>query len=77
MVILSPRNASAAWWSAFEVAVRYGAQFVVTVVLARLLAPEVFGMVSMLLVFTSLAAVLSASGPRPTTKRQCSPSVSL
>ena len=62
MVILSPRNASAAWWSAFEVAVRYGAQFVVTVVLARLLAPEVFGMVSMLLVFTSLAAVLIDAG---------------
>lgn len=45
-----------------EIASRYGVQFVVTIVLARLLVPDDFGLVAMLLVFTSVGAVIVDSG---------------
>jgi O-antigen/teichoic acid export membrane protein len=38
----------AAKWSALDVFVRHGVQFVVSVVLARILTPEDFGVVAML-----------------------------
>lgn len=41
---------------------RYGAQFMVMVILARLLSPEDFGLIAMLLIFTSVAAMLTDSG---------------
>jgi len=59
---LTRRAAHATWWSALEIAARYGVQFVVMILLARLLAPSDFGLVAMLLVFTNIAALLVDSG---------------
>lgn len=49
-------------WSAIEIFSRYGVQFVVTVVLARLLSPADFGLIAMLVVFTSIGASLATGG---------------
>ena len=59
---LTHRAVSATWWSALEISVRFGAQFVVMVVLARLLSPSDFGLVAMLMVFTSVGALLVDAG---------------
>lgn len=59
---LTLRATHAAWWSTFEILARYGVQFVVAVVLARLLDPADFGLMAMLLVFTTLAALLVDGG---------------
>lgn len=59
---LTHRATRAAWWSAAEIAARYGVQFVVMVVLARLLQPSDFGLMAMLLVFTTFAALLAEGG---------------
>lgn len=59
---LTHRAAHAAWWSALEIAARYGVQFGVLIVLARLLTPADFGLIAMLLVFTSVAALLVDGG---------------
>jgi len=59
---LAHRAAHATWWSALEIAARYGVQFAVMIVLARLLAPSDFGLIAMLLVFTTVAALLVDSG---------------
>jgi O-antigen/teichoic acid export membrane protein len=50
-------------WSALDIALRQGLQFAVTIAMARLLAPEIFGMVALLVVFTALASVLVEAGP--------------
>jgi len=62
MSTLETRAASAAWWSTLEILARYGVQFVVMVVLARLLTPDDFGLIAMLLVFTSIGTLLVDSG---------------
>jgi len=59
---LASRAAHAGWWSALEIAARYGTQLVLMVVLARLLPAETFGLIAMLLVFTSIGALLVDSG---------------
>ena len=59
---LAHRAVHATWWSALEIAARYGVQFAVMIVLARLLAPADFGLIAMLLVFTTVAALLVDSG---------------
>lgn len=59
---LTEEAASATVWSAMEIASRYGVQFVVTIVLARLLSPSDFGLIAMLLVFTSLGSTLANGG---------------
>ena len=59
---LATRAISATWWSTLEIASRYGVQLVVLVVLARLLSPTDFGLVAMLLVFTSIGALLVDAG---------------
>lgn len=56
------RAANAAMWSSLEIAARYGVQFVVMVAMARLLMPEDFGLIAMLLVFTSVGAMFVDSG---------------
>ena len=56
------RAIHATLWSAIEITARYGMQFVVTVVLARILAPADFGLIAMLLVFTTIGALLANSG---------------
>lgn len=45
-----------------EIAARYSAQFLVVIILARLLTPADFGLIAMLLVFTSVAGLLVDSG---------------
>lgn len=62
MMPLAYRASRATWWSAMEIGARYGVQFVVTVVLARLLIPSDFGLLAMLLVFTALGSVLADAG---------------
>lgn len=59
---LAARAAGATWWSTLEIAARYGVQFVVLIFLARLLSPADFGLVAMVLVFTSIGALLVDSG---------------
>ena len=56
------RAAHAVWWSALEIGIRYGVQFGVTMALARLLTPSDFGLMAMLLVFTTFAALLVEGG---------------
>lgn len=56
------RATLAVWWSALEIGTRYGVQFGVTIVLARLLTPADFGLMAMLLVFTTFAALLMEGG---------------
>lgn len=60
--MLTRRAAHATWWSALEIAARYGVQFLVMIFLARLLTPADFGLIAMLLVFTTVAAQLVDSG---------------
>lgn len=62
MTFMRERTARAVFWSAIEIAARYGTQVIVTLVLARLLTPADFGLVAMLLVFTSIGALLTDSG---------------
>lgn len=59
---LTARATSAAWWSALEIGTRYGVQFAVMMALARLLTPADFGLMAMLLVFTTFAALLVEGG---------------
>jgi len=59
---ITKRAADATWWSTLEITARYSVQFVVMIVLARLLSPAEFGLFAMLLVFTSIAALLVDSG---------------
>ncbi len=62
MTTLHQKTAKAAKWSAVDVFVRHGMQFVVSVVLARLLVPEDFGMIAMLAMFVSVAGIFIDSG---------------
>lgn len=48
MTTLHQKTTSAAKWSALDVFMRQGAQFVVAIVLARILAPEDFEVIAML-----------------------------
>lgn len=59
---LTHRAVRATWWSGLEISARYGTQFVVMVILARLLAPADFGLIAMLLVFTSVGGLFVDSG---------------
>lgn len=56
------RATHAVWWSGIEISTRYGVQFAVTMALARLLTPADFGLMAMLLVFTTFAALLVEGG---------------
>jgi teichuronic acid exporter len=56
------KAAAAGLWSALDIVLRQGVQFVVTVVLARLLAPEDFGIIALLTFFTTLSIALGQSG---------------
>lgn len=62
MPSIKHRAIDSTWWSTIEVASRYGVQFVVMIVLARLLLPADFGLIAMLLVFTSIGALLVDAG---------------
>ena len=56
------KAAKAGLWSALDIAFRQGVQFVVTIVLARLLAPEDFGVIALLAFFASLSIAFAQSG---------------
>jgi O-antigen/teichoic acid export membrane protein len=56
------RAASAGAWSAIEMVARQGIGFVVSIILARLLAPEHFGLIALLTLFSGLATVLVQGG---------------
>jgi len=56
------RIARAVSWSAIDVLVRHGLNFVVLVILARFLSPADFGLVAMLALFVAVAALLVESG---------------
>lgn len=59
---LGQRAAQAAWWSGTELLIRYGAQFITTVVLARLLTPLDFGLIWILMVFIVMGTILTDAG---------------
>jgi teichuronic acid exporter len=50
-------------WSALDIFLRQGMQFAALIAMARLLAPELFGTVALLTVFTALASVIVEAGP--------------
>jgi O-antigen/teichoic acid export membrane protein len=56
------KAASAGLWSAVDVVLRQGIQFVVTVFLARLLTPADFGVIAILVFFSSLSMVFVQGG---------------
>jgi len=61
-VLLKQQAISAVGWSSVEALSRQGLQFVFSVVLARLLSPEEFGTVAMILLFTSVAGIFADGG---------------
>ncbi|MFZ5524816.1 MAG: MOP flippase family protein [Pseudomonadota bacterium] len=62
MTTLHQKTTSATKWSALDVFMRQGVQFVVTIVLARILAPEDFGVIAMLALFIGVASIFIDSG---------------
>lgn len=62
MTTLVQKTASATKWSALDVFARQGAQFVVTIVLARILTPEDFGAIAMLALFIGVGTVFIDGG---------------
>lgn len=62
MTSLAHKTTSAAKWSALDVFMRQGVQFAVAIVLARILAPEEFGVVAVLTLFIGVAAVFIDGG---------------
>jgi O-antigen/teichoic acid export membrane protein len=62
MTTLHQKTTSAAKWSAVDVFMRQGVQFVVSIVLARILAPEDFGVIAMLAMFIGVAGIFIDSG---------------
>lgn len=53
---------SATLWSGLEIFLRHGLQFVVVIVLARLLTPDEFGTIALLYIFVGVAGVLADGG---------------
>lgn len=62
MTTLVQKTAGAVKWSALDVVMRQGVQFVVSIVLARILAPEEFGVVALLSLFIGVATVFIDGG---------------
>ena len=62
MMSLRQRALAATTWSGADILVRQGLQFAVSVALARLLAPEDFGTIALLYLFTGVASVFVDSG---------------
>lgn len=58
----SKRTAQAMIWSAIDVFLRFGLQFLLSVLLSRILTPADFGLMASLLLFTSLAGLFVDSG---------------
>ena len=62
MTPLVQKATSATKWSALDVFMRQGVQFVVTVILARILVPEDFGIIAVLTLFIGVATVFADCG---------------
>lgn len=56
------KAARAGAWSALDIVLRQGVQFVVSIILARLLAPAAFGLIALLAFFTSLSITFVQGG---------------
>jgi teichuronic acid exporter len=56
------KAARAGAWSALDIVLRQGVQFVVSIVLARILAPADFGLIALLTFFTSLSVTFVQGG---------------
>lgn len=56
------KAAKAGLWSALDIAFRQGVQFVVSIILARLLAPEDFGIIAVMAFFATLSMTFAQSG---------------
>ncbi len=59
---LKSRTLRGLFWSFLELAAQQGIQFAVTVILARLLFPEEFGLIAMLAIFMAIGQTLINSG---------------
>lgn len=59
---MKSRAISATLWSGADIFLRQGLQFVVSIVLARLLSPEEFGTIALLYLFTGLASAFVDCG---------------
>ena len=60
--MLKARALDAAIWSALEVLFRHGLQFLVTVIVARLLVPADFGLFSIAMMLVAVASVIADGG---------------
>lgn len=59
---ITHKSLSAVFWSGADVFMRQGLQFFVSILLARLLLPEEFGLLAMLSIFTGVAGLFVDSG---------------
>lgn len=59
---IKARSIAAVGWSTIEAFSRLGLQFVVSIFLARLVGPEEFGTIAMIVLFTAVASVFIDSG---------------
>ena len=62
MTTLHQEATSATKWSALDVVLRQGMQFVVSIILARILVPEDFGVIAMFALFIGVASIFIDSG---------------
>jgi O-antigen/teichoic acid export membrane protein len=56
------RVGRAAYWSTVDTLIRQGGQFFISIVLARLISPEDFGLIALLTIFTTVAALFADGG---------------
>src|SRR5690554_3066169 len=62
MPSLKSKTISGIIWTGLETVGQYFIQFVITIILARILTPSDFGLIEMLLIFTALSRVIVDSG---------------
>ena len=59
---LKSKTLNALFWSFLERFSQHGIQFVISIILARLLLPEEFGLIAMLMIFMAIAQAFIDSG---------------
>lgn len=59
---LKDKTVSGVAWSGIDNVVQYAVQFIVSIVLARLLSPDDYGLIGIILIFTSICAALINGG---------------
>ncbi|MDI2586531.1 lipopolysaccharide biosynthesis protein [Psychrobacillus sp. NEAU-3TGS] len=59
---LKKKTISAVFWSFFDLIANHGIQFIIQIILARLLLPEHFGVIGMILVFIAISNSIVDSG---------------